>query len=76
MVVHIYNPSISEGRGRRNSKLGPARAKLMRSCLKNQIKIKGLGGVTQVVEHKALGSNPSITHTKKIVNPGAGGTCL
>jgi hypothetical protein len=67
MVIIPFNPSHSGGRGRRISSSRTGQAKLVRPYLKNKIKTKRAGGITQVVQHrpskcKALSSIFSIAN--------------
>jgi hypothetical protein len=68
MVIHTYNPSYLEGRGRRTAVQGQPGQKHKTMCEK-QTKSKRIG-VRQVTEHwsnkrKALSSNPSTAKIKK-----------
>jgi hypothetical protein len=44
MEVHIYNPSYSEGRGRKISSSRPAQAKVSKTLTQNKIQTKKLEG--------------------------------
>jgi hypothetical protein len=51
MVVHVFNPSYTSGGGRRMKVQDQPWAESARLCLRNKLKLKRTGGMTQVVKY-------------------------